>query len=40
VDGKPIYLYSSIDYDGKGNSEIKDKNLIKDFNSIKKYLES
>ena len=40
VDGKPIYLYNSILYDGKGNSEIKDKSLIRDFNTIKKYLES
>lgn len=39
IDNKPIYLGCSILYDGKGNSEVKDNSLIKDFKYIKSFLE-
>jgi len=41
IDKKPIYLGCSISYDGKGNSGLTEeqKQLIKPFNYIKKYLE-
>ena len=38
-DGKPIYLHCSISYDGKGNSGVENKELIKDFTYIKTYIE-
>lgn len=39
-DGKPIFICSSVLYDGKGNSNCPNPELIKDFNWIKSYLES
>lgn len=39
-DGKPIFIGSSILYDGKGNSNCPNPELIKDFNWIKSYLEN
>jgi len=38
IDGKPIYLNCSISYDGKGNSQIEDKSLIKEYVYIQSYL--
>lgn len=37
-DGKHIYIGWSIDYNGKGNSNCPNPELIKDFNWIKKYI--
>lgn len=39
TDGKPIFLGTSILYDGQGNAKCPDPNLIKSFNWIKKYIE-
>lgn len=39
TDNKPIYIGSEIKYDGKGNSECPNPELIKPFTYIKKYLE-
>ena len=39
TDGKSIYLYSSIKYDGKGNSNCPNPELIKTFEYIKSYIE-
>ena len=38
-DKKPIYLSCTVNYDGVGNNQLKDKSLIKDFENIKRYLE-
>jgi len=40
VDGKPIFLHSSIEYDGKGNKDCPNPELIKDFEDIKRFLET
>lgn len=37
TDNKPIYLGCSVLYDGKGNANVKDKTLIKDFKYIKSF---
>lgn len=40
IDQKPIYLGSSVLYDGKGNESCPNPELIKDFDYIKSYIEN
>lgn len=40
IDKKPIYLGCSVLYDGKGNSALEDKSLIKPFDFIKNFVEN
>ena len=40
TDGKPIFICSSISYDGEGNDKCPNPELIKPFDWIKKYIES
>jgi len=40
TDNKPIFLYSSITYDGKGNKACPDRDLIKEYKEINNYLTS
>lgn len=39
IDGKPIFIRSSVLYDGEGNSKCPNPELIKPFSWIKKHLE-
>jgi len=39
TDGKPIYISCSVSYDGRGNDNCPNPELIKEFSYIKSYLE-